>query len=165
MSATSGGDEDLVAVRLISISLDDLRRAAAHHDELFREFALVLGGEPSPGHEVPARLLALIDELNSRFAGFSTAPQAEIDAAMDRGDAAIDVTFAVPAEARAACLRVGGLLAEADDYCRNGELLTLAPPPDAVAFRNWYLDEFVAQIDGADPTPWPEYKARALHTG
>ncbi|MCA1656837.1 MAG: hypothetical protein LC713_03860, partial [Actinobacteria bacterium] len=95
----------LVEIRILDLSLEDYRHSSAHHDELFREFALVLGGEPEAGNEVPARLLAVIEELNSRFAEFSAAPQAELDAALDRGDEALDLTFHVPAEAREAILR------------------------------------------------------------
>ena len=153
---------DLVAVRLLSLSLSDLHESEAHHDELFREFALVAGSDPEGGHEVPARLLAVIDELRGRFAGFAAAPRAEMAAAAERGETEVDVTFLVPPEVGEAALRLAQLLTEADDYCRNGALLTLASPPPAVAFRSWYLGEFVAQIKGADPTPWPEYRARAL---
>jgi hypothetical protein len=46
------------------------------------------------------------------------------------------------------------MLNRADDYCRQGALLTLATPDDLVAFRRWYLGEFRAQINGARPTPW-----------
>jgi hypothetical protein len=151
----------MVEVRLLGLTLADYSRAAAQHDELFREFALVLTGEPSPGHEVPARLLALVEELNERFGNFTSAPQATMDAAFDRGDEAVDLTFLVPPEVKDAAIRFGELLAAADEYCRNGELLTLAPPPDAVAFRDWYLGEFTAQIDGGPPTPWPEFRRRS----
>ncbi len=29
-----------------------------------------------------------------------------------------------------------------------------------VAFRNWFLDQFVRQIDGQEPTPWQEPERR-----
>jgi len=153
---------DLVEVRLLAVDLADLHSAEAHHDELFREFALIAGAEPSPGHAVPARLLALIDELNARYAGFTTGPQAELAEAAERGDKDLDISFYVPRDIGDAIIRFSDLLTAADDYCRQGELLTMAPPPEAVAFRNWYLGEFVAQVRGSDPTPWPEYRARGL---
>jgi hypothetical protein len=146
---------DLVEVRLLELSLTDFAHSSAHHDELFREFALVLSCEPAPSHELPGRVLAVIEELTERFGGFTAAPQGELQAALERGDATIDLTFHVPAQAKDAALRLGELLAAADRYCREGELLTVAPPPEAVRFRDWYLHEFVAQIDGESPTPWP----------
>ena len=45
-------------------------------------------------------------------------------------------------------------LAEADEFCRRGELLTLATPPEYVAFREWFLGEIVRQLEGKPPTPW-----------
>jgi hypothetical protein len=57
------------------------------------------------------------------------------------------------------------MLDEADEYCRSGQaLLTLETPPDAKLFRQWYLDEFIGQLSGAPPTPWPEYAA-AVESG
>ncbi len=49
---------------------------------------------------------------------------------------------------------------EADDYCRAGQhLLTLVTPPEALAFRRWYLGEFVRQIAGEQPRPWTDWRA------
>ena len=152
----------LVEVRLLALRLADMRASQAHHDELFREFALIAGNDPATSHDVPARLLAVIEELRGNFAAFTSGPQAELTAAIDRGETEVDVIFQVPPTIEEGAARLAELLNEADAYCRNGDLLTLAPPPSSVAFRNWYLGEFVAQARGADPTPWPEYRARAL---
>ncbi len=157
-------DADLVEVRLLALDLTDLHHAEAHHDELFREFALIAAAEPSPGHELPGQLVALVAELTTRFAGFTSGPQDELAAADERGDQQVDIAYKVPRHMDEAIVRFAELLTAADDYCRHGDLLTLAPPPEAVAFRNWYLGEFVAQSRGSDPTPWPEYRARALHS-
>ena len=51
--------------------------------------------------------------------------------------------------------RLGALLDEADAYCKQGELLTLASPPVVRRFRTWYLAEIRAQLAGAAPGPWP----------
>lgn len=151
----SDGGGELVEVRLVNLSLAAYQDSSEHHDELFREFALILSRHPSSGHEVLGRLLGLMEDLTVRFSAFTSTPRQELLTALDRGDASIDLTYQVPAAVRQACLDLAQLLEEADEYCRQGELLTLAPPPDAVAFRDWYLGEFVAQIDGRAPTPWP----------
>jgi len=156
------GTSNLVEVRLLGMSLADYRESSAHHDELFREFALILGHTPDAGHEVPGRLLALIEELTERFGGFSAEAQAATEAAIERGDDTIDLVYRVPPETKEATERFGELLAQADEYCRRGSLLTIAPPPKAVAFRDWFLGEFAAQIGGAPPTPWPEYRAGSV---
>lgn len=37
--------------------------------------------------------------------------------------------------------------------------MTLATPPELVAFREWFLDEFIRQIEGrGEPVPWQEYR-------
>ena len=46
------------------------------------------------------------------------------------------------------------MLDEADVFCREGELLTLATPADEVAFRRWFLNEFVRQLRGEPPRRW-----------
>ena len=49
------------------------------------------------------------------------------------------------------------MLDEADEYCRRGDhLLTLATPPEELRFRRWFISEFVDQVNGAPPTPWPD---------
>ena len=48
------------------------------------------------------------------------------------------------------------MLDEADESCTRGDhLLTLATPEE-LRFRCWFIGEFVAQINGAPPTPWPD---------
>jgi hypothetical protein len=148
-------EPQLVEVRLVGFSLPAFQHSSEHHDELFREFRLMLTQEGPSELRVPERLLRLVEELDAKFAGFTAGPQAELDAALDRGDTTIDLTFFVPPEVAPAATQFAELLAEADDFCRQGDLLTLAPPPEAIRFRDWYLAEFVAQIEGRPPTPYP----------
>ena len=153
---------DLREVRLVGFPLALHARSVEHHEELMREFQLLAIDPPTsrPDHEVPQRLIGLIDELTQDYAGFSEAPDAERDAAYERGDESIDLTYQVPAGTTDAVVRLDRMLDEADEFCRAGErLLTLATPPDAAAFRKWYLAEFTAQLAGGSPTPWPEYAA------
>lgn len=153
--------EALVEVRLLAMPLAAYRRAAEHNDDLLREFALIKGNQPDGGRAVPARLLALIEELTDRYRPFTAAPTAARAEAMARGAERVDLVYRVPPHAKQACLELGALLDEADDFCRAGQdLLTLATPPDALAFRRWFLGEFVRQIDGAPPTPFAQAAAR-----
>jgi hypothetical protein len=63
--------------------------------------------------------------------------------------------YRVPLAAGEACVELNAMLDEADEFCREGDLLTLATPADQVAFRRWFLGEFVEQLGGGAPTPWP----------
>ncbi len=152
---------ELVEVRLLNLSLAAYRRTSEHHDELLREFALIaearrVSDGPAAGQaDVPDRLLALIADLTARFSAFTSEPSAALRDALDRGDEHVDLVYRVPPEAGPAAEQFDRLLDEADQFCRAGDLLTLATPPDAAAMRRWFLQEFVAQIAGAPPTPWP----------
>lgn len=148
MSAASPA---LVNVRIVGLPLDVYQRSSEHSDELLREFALVR--EENSDH-VPSRLLALIDELNARFSAFTQAPTAALHDALERGESTVDLTYDVPPEVAEGAVQLGSLLDETDDFCRSGDLLTLATGPESLAFRRWFLDEFVRQIGGAPPRPW-----------
>ena len=126
--------------------------AAAHQEALQREIDIISIDDQSAA---PARLLVLIDEVQERFGGLSEHPAAELQAAIDRGAATVDLTYVVPPDAAEAAERLLQVLDEVDEYCRRGEhLLTLASPPEVVAYRRWFLGEFAAQLRGAAPTPW-----------
>jgi hypothetical protein len=150
----AGPASDLVGVLILRLPLPLYQRASEHSDELLREFALIR--EDSSDH-VPSRLLALIEELNARFAGFTSGPSSALHEALDRGDGEVDLRYDVPPDVADGARRLGTLLDEADDFCRSGDLLTLATLPESVAFRRWFLDEFVRQTSGEPPRPWPAY--------
>lgn len=143
----------LVEVHIVGMPLDAYREAAEHGDELLREFALVHESDAA----IPRRLLELVERLRNRFSGFTTGQEAELRAALERGDERIDLVYRIPADAKPGVVELGVMLDEVDDFCREGtDLLTLATPPRALAFRQWFLDQFVRQIDGLDPTLWEE---------
>jgi hypothetical protein len=149
-------DVEIVTVHLVGVPLDVHARSTEHTDELMREFTYLHSQADDPdAAEVPARLVRLIDELNARFGGFTAGTQSELDDAAARGDKSVDLTYRVPPDVKDACIRLDELLDEADRYCERGEhLLTLASSPEAVAYRKWFLSEFVAQTEGAAPRPW-----------
>ena len=148
----------LVEIRIVDMPVDAYREASEHGDELMREFALMRERDlDEGGREVPERLLALAEELRNQFSGFTTAQDAQLQEALERGDGSITLHYLVPAGVKEACISLRDMLDEADEFCRRGEeLLTLSTPPRALAFRNWFLDQFVRQVDGQEPTRWEE---------
>ena len=133
-------------------------KAAAHLDALQREFSLIRARAESQ-ESVPHRLLALIEDLTNAYGGIGDRPNIEIAAARERGDESIDLVYRVPASVADASRRLAALLDDADRYCRQGgQLLTLATPPDALAFRRWFLSEFASQLAGGQPRAWPDFK-------
>ena len=156
----AGADPDspeLLEVAIVGLLVDLQRRVAEHHDELMREFALILARRPD--HQVPARLLDLVAELNARFGAFTAGTQNELAAAERRGDETVDLRYRVPPDVSPAAVRLGRLLDEADEYCRAGDLLTLATPGELLDFRRWFLEEFVRQSSGDPARPWNEWWA------
>ncbi len=156
--------ESLVTVHLVGFPLQVYLRSAEHHDGLMREFALLAMDPPVdvPGHEVPAKLRELVDAVSRQYGGFTDRANATRDDALAAGRDSVDLVYEVPPQAAEAAQALGDMLDQADEFCRNGDLLTMATPPEAVAFRRWYLDEFARQIGGEAPLPWAEYARQGL---
>lgn len=149
--------DHLVEVRLLGLPLDLYLQSAEHTDELRREFALILRSQSLDEGSVHTRLLRLIEELDARFSQFTAEPRGALAAALDRGDERVDLVYRLPSEAKEATLALDAQLDEADAFCLAGDhLLALATAREPLAFRRWFLSEFVAQIEGAPPTPWKE---------
>ncbi len=148
---------ELVKIDLLQLPLEVWQRTQEHVDGLLREFALIVQDAEATA-ATPGRLLALVQELNAVYGHLSQSQRAEMESALERGDTTIDLTYQLPPAAGGAVRSLGDMLDEADDYCRRGDhLLTLATPPEELRFRHWFIDEFVDQIGGAKPTPWPDY--------
>jgi hypothetical protein len=151
---SDGDAEPLVDIRLLRLPLLVHAASREHHDGLMREFRLMALSRQVPDQAAPTRLLQLVQVLGVQYAGAVARPDADIDEALDRGEDCMDVTYRVPVSAAAAAQALGQLMAEADDYCRSEELLTLARPPLARRFADWYLGQFVSQTAGGDPVAW-----------
>lgn len=151
------GDVELTDVLLLDLPVDLWVRATSHQEALQREFDIIrsdLGPDA-----IPHRLLALVDQLDGRFRGYSDPAYDLLRAAAERGDQHVDVTFTVPADASKGAAQLAALLREVDEFCLTGhDLLTLATPEPLVSFREWFLEEFMRQIDrGLDPISWRDY--------
>jgi anti-sigma regulatory factor (Ser/Thr protein kinase) len=77
-----------------------------------------------------------------------------LDQAMAAGLERVDLEYQVPTSAARTMTRLRELLLEVDEFCREQRLLTLAPTPQMLALRDWYLGEFGRQARGEAPTPW-----------
>ena len=154
---TAPDTQPLVTVELQALPVDLQVRATEHMQDLQREFVLIADGlqHGQDAPPLPRRLLDLVDALQRRYGGFTEAQEDQLDDAHRAGLPTVDLTFKVPADAAAAAVSLGTLLDEADEFCREGRhLLTLATPPDLVAYRRWYLQQFVDQVAGHPPVPW-----------
>jgi hypothetical protein len=158
-------DEDLHDVHLIELPVAVHARAQEHSAELMREMYLIVQGQrgeadhPERGqHPLPRRLMDLIEALTNSYGGLTNEQNRQLADAIDGGHDSIDLAYRVPMSVGADVRRLGDMLDEADDYCKQGEhLLTLATPPDLLRYRRWYLHEFATQLAGNPPTPWSQF--------
>ncbi len=140
-------------VRLVDVPVRILEASRRHHDELMHEFSM-LAVQESLSDDVPKRMLELIDTLGRQYATTSDQSDAQVEAAIERGDTTVDLTYEVPAHVVDAADKLGQLMDEADEFCKREQMLTLQRPQIAKEFAEWYLEEFRRQIAGEPPRPW-----------
>lgn len=143
-------------VRLHGLPLAVHAAATEHLEELRREFLLILDTSPQED-SVPHRVADLARRLSERFAGLGSSENAELAAAVERGDESIDLTYFVPTLWAVACESILDAVEEVDGYCRRGELLTMSIRDEHRRYLRWVFGEFVRQVDGAPPTTWAEW--------
>jgi hypothetical protein len=149
----------MTEVHLLQLPLRIWAQAQEQTDALMREFALVTTGSDVRTHEVPARLLALMEHLDERFAGVADEQVLELRDAAEAGKLVIeDLVYDVPEYAVEAAVALDAMLDEANEYCSEGRhLLTLAAGPEVVRFRRWFLAQFVEQVEGKPAVAWPDW--------
>jgi len=161
-------ETDVRTVRLLGMPIALFLRAREHHDELIREFTLMAirgpatlhgldgatQGGPASGLALPPRLRELVDILGRRFGASTSRADMQRDAAIERGETTVDLTYHVPASIGSDIEMLSQLMDDADTFCRMEKLLTLPRDPTMVAFGHWYNMEFIRQLDGLPPTPW-----------
>src|SRR2546423_720289 len=115
---------------------------------------------PGDEAEVPTRLIEIARMHDERYSGLNPQADDAVDAAMERGEEFIDFEVTVPERIKQDTVDLGPVLMEVDEYCRNGDLLTLSPPDDVRAFWIWFLGEFVRQLSGEPPLAWRDFSLR-----
>lgn len=155
-SDSTSHDRELVSIVLLDLPVDLWALADDEGKDLMREFTLITLQEVHDS-EVPQRLLDLVAELEESYGNLGDEQTARLVRARAAGEAEIDrLEYRLPATVAADIERLATMLDEADDYCRQGKhLLSLASSPGAKAFRDWFLDEMLIQLEGGNPTPWP----------
>ena len=158
-SAGSPGGE-LLTVHVLGLPVDVQRRAQQQNEGLTRELTLIaeqLRRQGAVG-DLPVRLVELVEQLGHQYGGMSEAQEQQLEDAGLSGAETIDLTYRLPPSVADAARALGHMLDEADEYCREGKhLLTLATPPDLLAYRRWFLSQFTEQAAGHPPVPWSEF--------
>ncbi len=147
-------------VRLQSCPVELSLRQDRHLDELARELQLLQGENSEASQRIAEQLGGLLSgPAHARHTGRRTAQQAAA-----AGLEHIDVEMAIPNEIATGVVELQRLVQAADALCEEARLLTLASSPELKALRAWMTEEIVAQTQGADPVPWPDWVARHGHT-
>jgi hypothetical protein len=125
-------------------------------ESLLREFHLLLlsSQRDDVARGAPGRLVQLAGVLQDRFGGLLQTVNDERQAALDRGLDRIDSVLPLTDGLPQVLDEVRRVLEETDEFCRNGDLLSLPRSPLLIAFATWAGTELVAQSEGAEPTPW-----------
>jgi anti-anti-sigma factor len=140
-------------VELLAVSLAVHRRAAQHAETLRRELALVAHAR-TPGF-APMRLYELGVELGPVYQGLNAGTDQQLQEALASSAATIDLVYVVPDRAATDLQRLSDLSDELDQYCVDRDLLTLVTPPEALAYRRWWITEMIEQVrDRRPPRPW-----------
>jgi hypothetical protein len=163
-AATGFDPAELVPVHILQLPVAMHAEAQEHAEALRREFRLIADqARHHPDESVPHRFVELMEALSTQYGGLNPESEDALDEAMTAGAQSVDLTMRLPRAAAQACRDLAAILDDADAYCREGRLLlTLATPEPLVGYRHWYLDEFVRQLGGEPPRPWPEVAAQYL---
>lgn len=152
-----GGPGRTVEVQVLGVPLVVYLEVEQHDDALMREFGLMVeSAEGGADHEVPRRLLELASELRSVFQPATTAVRAQVERAIRQGDPTVDLEVTVAAEGWERLLHLAEVLDEADRYCEEGQLLTLASSPVVRHFRHWCVGQIAGQLADRPARRWPD---------
>ena len=131
-------------------------RQRAHHEEVLREFTLMLGGSrDGVTRSAPQRHLELAELVTRQYAAESVALDRARQQALDAGADRLDLEVPITTELPHVVAHVREVFDAVDEFCRQGAVLALPRSPEVAALMDWMFDELLAQHGGAAPTPWP----------
>lgn len=140
-----------LTVRLLGMPVRLFAAYRGWYDELRRELRLLslVHGSVYPVAQEISEVAVQVEAERRQVRGIE-----RLEEAIRSGEDRVDLEYVVPASAPDTMERLRGLLASADEFCREQKLLSVEAPPQQAALREWYLGEFARQRDGQDPTPW-----------
>jgi anti-sigma regulatory factor (Ser/Thr protein kinase) len=138
-------------IRMAGVPTRLVLTSAANLDDLVREFRMAGSGSDALHgdlSELAESFLAMTTNVRQPFRDAALA-------AIEDRRRLLDVAVAVPPTAGPTLRAFRDVLDQIVYYCRQGELLSLAPDDEIIAFRRWYVDEIERQIAGASPRACP----------
>jgi anti-sigma regulatory factor (Ser/Thr protein kinase) len=146
-----GSVENQLTIRLLDMPVQLFASFRRRYSELRRELRLLAlaHGEDYPVAQDLSELAIQVEQERRLAAGVE-----RLDAAIDAGLERVDLEYHVPASAPESMLRMHALLEQADQFCRDQRLLTLAATPQQRELLRWYVGEFQRQAAGEAPSSW-----------
>jgi hypothetical protein len=140
------------AVRLDGVPVRLFLESQDHQHDLIKELKLLQLGDrfDLTAAEVSHELATLIDSILTRYADVRMVTRQQALAALERGEAHTTLVVPVRPGMAAALGEWLQLLEEADRFCEQGELLTLAARAEVRALRRWYVEEITKRLRSVD---------------
>lgn len=157
LSQAVAQDPQLVEVHIRDLPVALHARAEERHGELIREFTLITSARPAEITPIPRGFLAISERMQTIYAPYVGPMRLVIEGARRNGAESVDLVYTASANVAEAAAELLEQLEEADEFCRRGQLLTLAADEELVRFRRWYLGEFIRQAQGRPPIAWRDY--------
>jgi hypothetical protein len=157
LQSTGGAEttaDGRIAVTFLGVPIEIYRSTRQYHDEIIREFRLILARRDVVEGEVPPHLMSIVDEMSAEFSAFVAPHREAIESAIANGATVIDLSLLVAPTMQEWLRQFAQQFRAVDDYCERGKLLTLRGSDEVIAFREWFLRQMIDQIDGAEPEPW-----------
>jgi len=149
------GDEERVEfVRIVGVPVRAFLESQDHQHDLIRELQLItIGAQFDVAKvEISHRVAKLVASIHERYESVRSATREQALAARARGDLLVDLDVPIVPDMAASLRHWLELLEEADELCRDGDLLLLATQPEIRDLRRWYVETVIAALDGATPS-------------
>lgn len=148
----AGEVDKQLTIRLLDMPVQVFATFRRRYSELRRELRLLAlaHGDDYPVAQELSELALQVEQERRVSSGVE-----RLDAAIAAGLERVDLEYHVPASAPESMARLLQLLEQADRFCRDQRLLTLASTQQQRDLQRWYLGEFRRQADGLAPRPWP----------
>lgn len=142
---------DSVAVELVGIDVELFTSLSRQYTELRRELRL-LAVAHQESYPTAADLSAMFASFDRQF---PRSIALAVEQAREAGKAVVHLKVQMDAGAAGIVTTMLEMFDLADAFCKAERLLTIQRTPQQRAFHVWYLGEFVRQLAGEEPLPWP----------
>ncbi len=148
-----GAHDVITHVEVRGVPLAEFLAFQVHYRELRREVRLLALAHESD-YPLAKTLSDLFGSLDRDLrAGIRSE---DIESAQAAGETTTDLRVNMPRATAQSIGRFLELLDLADAFCRDERLLSLARTREQRRFQQWFLGEFVRQLNGEAPLAWPD---------